>query len=141
MFERVNSGSVQMDVQPAGGRQTADNSFGAMLERGALSAVSAIGNGVQAVASFVPGGGYISAVVDTVQGAVGAAAGAGGGAGSDKWALLNAQERLQREGLDSSLRLLALQRKMNKESQAFSAISNVMKVRHDMAKTAINNIG
>jgi hypothetical protein len=65
----------------------------------------------------------------------------GMGAGNDKWALLRAQERLQEEGLSNSLRLLALQRKMNQETQTYTALSNVMKARHEMSKRAINNIG
>jgi hypothetical protein len=142
MFERIEGGSQPIQVEPARGRQTADNSFGAMVERGAQVAASAIGGGMRAVAPLVPGGAFLSAVADAVDGAaagLGGAAGAGGG--GDRWALLRAQERLQAEGLSNSLQLLALQRKMHQEKQQFTAVSNVLKARHEMAQSAIRNIG
>ncbi len=138
MFDRVESEPIQIAVEPARSRQAPDNSFGAVLERGAQSAVQVIGNGVRTVAPFVPGGSFLTAVADVVTGAVG---GGGPGGGGDKWALLRAQERLQEEGLSNSLRLLALQRQMHQETQTFTTISNVMKARHEMAKSAISKIG
>jgi hypothetical protein len=136
MVEAIEKGTLNVTVGPARGRQTAENDFGSMVKRGAQKAVGAVTGGARFAASILPGGGFISAVADVVDGAVGNdVSGAGG-----KWELLRAQERLQEEGLSNSLRLLALQRKMNKETQNYTAISNVMKARHEMAKSAINNI-
>jgi len=138
MFQRVDSDPIQFSIESARGRQTPDNTFGAVLERGAQTAVAVIGSGVRAVAPLIPGGSFLSAVVDVVDEAVGGPGATG--QGSDKWALLRAQERLQEEGLANSLRLLALQQRMQQESQSFTASSNVMKTRHDMAMAAINNM-
>ena len=138
MVEAIEKRTLNVMVSPARGRQTAENDFGSMVKRGAQRAVGAVAGGTRFAASFLPGGAFISAVADVVDGAAGngVATGVAGG----KWELLQAQERLQEEGLSSSLRLLALQRKMNKETQTYTAISNVMKARHEMAKSAINNI-
>jgi len=134
MVEAIEKGTLNVTVNPARGRQTAENDFGSMVKRGAQKAVGAVAGGARFAASFLPGGGFISAVADVVDGAV------GNQMGGDKWELLRAQERLQEEGISNSLRLLALQRKMNKETQTYTAVSNVMKARHEMAKSAINNI-
>jgi hypothetical protein len=134
MVEAIEKGTLSVAVSPARGRQTAENDFGSMVKRGAQKAVGAVTGGARFAASYLPGGGFISAVADVVDGAV------GNQVGGDKWELLRAQERLQEEGLNNSLQLLALQRKMNKETQTYTAISNVMKARHEMAKSAINNI-
>jgi hypothetical protein len=138
MVEAIEKRTLDVTVSPARGRQTAENDFGSMVKRGAQRAVGAVAGGARFAASFLPGGAFLSAVADAVDGAVGS--GAVGGAGGDKWELLRAQERLQEEGLSNSLRLLALQRKMNQETQTYTAVSNVMKSRHEMAKSAINNI-
>ena len=137
MVDAIKNETLSVTVSPARGRQTAENDFGSMVKRGAQQAVGAVTGGARFAASFLPGGAFISAVADVVDGAVGKDVGVAGGG---KWELLRAQERLQEEGLSNSLRLLELQRKMNKETQNYTAISNVMKARHEMAKAAINNI-
>jgi len=136
MVDAIKNGMLSVTVSPARGRQTAENDFSSMVKRGAQQAVGAVTGGARFAASILPGGSFISAVADVVDGAVGNDVSGTGG----KWELLRAQERLQEEGLSNSLQLLALQRKMNKETQNYTAISNVMKARHDMAKAAINNI-
>jgi hypothetical protein len=138
MDNRINGSTDMLSVEPARSRQTANNDFGAMVKRGAQKAVNAVAGGVRVAASVLPGGAFITAVADMASDAVGG--NSVGMAGGDKWELLRAQERLQEEGLSNSLRLLALQRKMNQEAQSFGAISSVMKARHEMAKRAINNI-
>ncbi len=100
-----------------------------MIKRGAQRAVGFVAGGAKAAAAFIPGGSFVSAVADMVATGVGAESGIG--VAGDKWALLRAQERLQDEGLNNSLQLLALQRKMHEENQSFTATSNVMNNRHD----------
>jgi hypothetical protein len=148
MFEKLDSGVTSISIEPARGRQTPDNSFAAMFERGAIAAVQVVGAGVKAVSPLLPGGGYLSAAVDAVGGLTTAGAGIEGGLGGggelsgtgDKWQLLRAQQRMQEEGLSNSLRLLALQRQMHEENQNYTTTSNLLKARHDMAKAAINNL-
>lgn len=137
MVQPVKNAALNLSFEPARGRQTAQNDFGSMLKRGAQKAVAVVADGARLASNVLPGGSFISAVADVVSAGVGQSQGATGG---DNWALLRAQEQMQQEGLNNSLRLLELQRKMHQESQTFTAASNVMKVRHEMAKTAINNI-
>ncbi len=138
MIAKIYNQQIKMSVEPARGRQTPENDFGSMIKRGAQRAVGFVAGGAKAAAAFIPGGSFVSAVADMVATGVGAESGIG--VAGDKWALLRAQERLQDEGLNNSLQLLALQRKMHEENQSFTATSNVMKTRHEMAKAAINNI-
>lgn len=139
MVDRIEMPQTMLSVEPARGRQTPENDFSSMLIRGAQRAVNVVAGGFRAAASVLPGGSFITAVADMATNMVDPAGSMG--VGNDKWALLRAQERLQEEGLSNSLRLLALQRKMNQETQTYTAISNVMKARHEMSKRAINNIG
>ena len=65
----------------------------------------------------------------------------GGTAGQgEQWDLLAAQREMQAEGMQMNLAYMNLQNEMQAESRAHNAISNIMKVRHDSAKAAINNI-
>ena len=137
MIRDVQVNPMPISVEPARSRQTPANDFGSMVERGTRRALQVVGQGTRAAVEWLPGGSFVTAVADA---AIGPPGSEGLGTGSDKWALLQAQARLQDEGMDNSLRLLALQRQMHQESQAISAMSNVMKARHELAKTAINNI-
>ena len=71
--------------------------------------------------------------------ATGTTAGATTGQG-DAWDLMEAQKLMNAEGQKFNAAYLALQNEMQKESREHNAISNIMKVRHDSAKAAINNI-
>jgi hypothetical protein len=135
MENRIDSNPVQINVEPARSRQAPDNSFSAMLARGAKTAALVAGETARTVASYVPGGSFLTAVASAVS-----PDGVGSRQGSEKWQLLEAQNQMQEEGMENSLRLLALQRKMQEETQSFTTTSNVMKTRHEMAKSAINNI-
>ncbi len=65
------------------------------------------------------------------------AAAAGSGSEGD---ILEATRALQQESQTFNLQYLQLQENMQRESREFTALSNVMKVKHDSAKSAINNI-
>ncbi|SET26676.1 hypothetical protein [Stigmatella erecta] len=134
-------------------RQTPRNEFGAVFARTAQEAVRA-GSGLAggmgmsppvvsaavssvrstvSLATSVPGGG---AAVPGMGGAVG-----GGTAGKgEAWDLLEAQKLMAAEGQKFNLEYLQLQNAMQQESREHNAVSNIMKVRHDSAKAAINNI-
>ncbi|RKH17570.1 hypothetical protein D7Y13_09395 [Corallococcus praedator] len=58
----------------------------------------------------------------------------------DAWDMLEAQKLMSAEGQKFNMAYLSLQNEMQKESREHNAISNIMKVRHDSAKAAINNI-
>jgi hypothetical protein len=69
----------------------------------------------------------------------GAAAGAPG-TGADGGDVFEAARLLQVESQSFNLRYLALQEGLQRESREFTALSNAMKVRHDAARSAIQNI-
>ncbi|QRN99850.1 hypothetical protein JRI60_12880 [Archangium violaceum] len=148
-----------LSITPTVGRQTPQNDFGTVFARTAQEVVR---TGAGVVASLVPGGPAVSAAVSSISRVVSTAAtargasamplpGGAGGAGSatgtvgtsgqgEQWDLLAAQKEMQAEGMKMNLAYMDLQNDMQKESRAHNAISNIMKVRHDTAKAAINNI-
>lgn len=144
-----------LSITPTVARQTPRNDFGTVL---AHTAQEVVRTGAGVVAALVPGSPMVSAAVASVSSVVstsassiqrtGATAGGASGAGStvgttgqgDQWDLLAAQKEMQAEGAKMNLAYMELQNDMQKESRAHNAISNIMKVRHDSAKAAINNI-
>ena len=56
------------------------------------------------------------------------------------WDLLEAQRTMQDQNQSFNLQYLQIQDQMQKESREFTTVSNIMKVRSDSAKAAINNI-
>ncbi len=141
-------GSVS--ITPTVARQTPQNDFGTVFARTAQEVVKA---GAGIAASMMPGAPMVSAAVasvssvvsstaSSVQGVSAAGAGGVGGAAGQggQWDLLAAQREMQAEGMKMNLAYMDLQNDMQKESRAHNALSNIMKVRHDSAKAAINNI-
>jgi hypothetical protein len=151
---------ASLSITPTVPRQTPRNEFGAVLARTANEAVK---NGAGLVSSMVPGGPALSAAVSSARSTVssvasgatstvpsGGVSGVGGAAGSagsagalgkgEQWDLLEAQKMMQAEGQAFNAAYLQLQNEMQRESREHNAVSNIMKVRHDSAKAAINNI-
>lgn len=144
-----------LSITPTVARQTPNNDFGTVLARTAQEVVK---TGAGVVAAIVPGAPALSAAVASVSsvvststssvrgasvtaGGTGSASATLGGTGQgDQWDLLAAQKEMQAEGAKMNLAYMNLQNEMQAESRAHNAISNIMKVRHDSAKAAINNI-
>lgn len=106
--------------------------------RALRAAAQGVASAVQLAAPFVPGGTLLSAAI---RGATSSFARAvGTGSGGAEGSLLDATRSLQRESQEFNLRYLQLQESMQRESREFTALSNVMKVKHDSAKAAILNI-
>ncbi|MET0405746.1 MAG: hypothetical protein ABW123_25220 [Cystobacter sp.] len=133
-----------LSITPTVARQTPRNDFGTVLAHTAQTA-----GGL--VASMLPGTPAVSAAVASVRavvssnasvrGVAGGPEGSGGAAGQgEQWDLLAAQKEMQAEGAKMNLAYMNLQNEMQAESRAHNAVSNIMKVRHDSAKAAINNI-
>jgi hypothetical protein len=121
---------------PSGGRRFRDG-----LGGGARALLA----GVEGAAAFVPGAALATAAIRAPQGgSVGAvSAGLGEGAeapGASPSATLPPLGDNLRLQVDQSLHYLQLQEQISSENRRFSALSNVMKARHDTAKSAINNI-
>jgi hypothetical protein len=149
-----------LSITPTVPRQTPRNDFGTLLARTASEVVKT-GSGL--VGGMLPGAPALSAAVSSVRSTVssvtstasgttavpGASAAGGGGTASaagaatgkgEQWDLLEAQKAMQLEGQQFNAAYLQLQNEMQRESREHNAVSNIMKVRHDSAKAAINNI-
>jgi hypothetical protein len=120
---------------------------------------AAIVNGAEAALTHLPGGGILAAAMRPV-----------GGAGTSSYALSLSRpegptgtatsglsgspsalagsttagdpgiEQVMTQDADQNLYYLKLQEQMSAESRSYSAISNVLKARHDTMKNAIGNI-
>jgi hypothetical protein len=152
---RIEPTSVTYTV----GRQTPQNDFGAVMARSVGAIVNTSAGFIGTVSTGAPGvSAAISGVQSVANGALSNPASSVGGAvvkggtlelgatqsvleqRNDPWSLLEAQQALQMNNQSYSVAYLQLQDEMQKESRQFNAVSNVMKVRHDSAKSAINNL-
>ena len=60
--------------------------------------------------------------------------------GGDGFALLQATKSMQEQNQAFNLQYLQLQENMQADSRQYTAVSNIMKTKHDSAKNAINNL-
>lgn len=145
-----------VSVTPTVGRQTPRNEFGEVL-RGTLQGAVRAGG---ALIGSLPGGAVVSAAVSSVtafanQGTASAAraqtAVVGGVGGANAPINTVAQGETGNPlptGFDDMLRTMRaeadrsilMQMRMQEESREYNALTNVLKVRHDSAKAAINNV-
>lgn len=152
-----NNRIASLSITPTIARQTPQNEFGTVLARTAQEVVK---TGVGLVGGMIPGGPVMSAAVSSVSSTVasvgstnasivpipgvsgtGSVTGTSGTTGKgDAWDMLEAQRLMSEDGQKFNMAYLSLQNEMQKESREQNAISNIMKVRHDSAKAAINNI-
>lgn len=123
-FQQVISASASAVVQSA--EQAATHLPGGPILAAAMrsplrgSAVSAASS-PEGASSALPGG----------QGVGGSLAGAGG---------TPAIENVLSQGVDQNMYFLELQERISQESRTYSALSNVLKARHETVKNAIGNI-
>lgn len=130
-------------VAPTSQQRPTPARFEVALRSAAAGVVGGVAAGVELAAPIVPGGSVLSAAVRagasglarSALGRGGIAAGAGG-----EGDVLAATRVLQQEAQSFNAQYLQLQEGMQRESREFTAVSNVMKVRHDSAKAAIQNI-
>lgn len=153
--------SNRISLTPTVARQTPKNEFGNVLKSALQTAVNTGG----ALLNSVPGGGIISAAVSNVTAlassggnaqasyaATGISSVNGGGSagnfgGATALAMATSPNGAPSEltGMIGQMRAEAdrstmMQMQMQQESREYNTISNVLKVRHDSAKSAINNI-
>ncbi|HEY7726510.1 MAG TPA: hypothetical protein VH880_14330 [Anaeromyxobacteraceae bacterium] len=131
-------------VAPTAQRSAEPSRFDAALRAAADGAARGLAATAALAAPIVPGGPLLAGAV---RGAVASAAsaavspapapGAAGGHGPD---LLEATRALQLQAQSFNLQYLHLQEALQREGREFTAISNVMKARHDAARAAIANI-
>ncbi len=70
----------------------------------------------------------------------GAQGGGGAATGGSQQDLLNQTKGMQEMAQSFNLQYLQLQEKMQSENRSFSTVSNVMKTKHDTAKSSISNV-
>ncbi len=147
--------SNRISLTPTVSRQTPKNEFGNVLKNAIQTAANVGGS----LLNSVPGVGIISAAVSNVtalaskgNGAQASYAATGissvqGGGGATAQALATSPDGVPGEltGMIGQMRAEAdrstmMQMQMQQESREYNTISNVLKVRHDSAKSAINNI-
>ena len=136
--------SSRSTSRPPHERKTEPGRFGAALRSAAAGAARGVAASVELAAPYVPGGTVLSAAV---RGAAGTLAARGRRRGAAPRRPQRAREtcsrppaRCSRRPRAFNLQYLQLQENMQRESREFTALSNVMKVKHDSAKAAIHNI-
>ena len=147
--------STRISLTPTVSRQTPKNDFGNVLKNAIQTAANVGGS----LLNSVPGVGVISAAVSNVTAlasrggsaqasfaATGVSSVQGGG-GATAQAMATSPDGVPGEltGMIGQMRAEAdrstmMQMQMQQESREYNTISNVLKVRHDSAKSAINNI-
>jgi hypothetical protein len=132
-------------VAPTSQSRSVPGRFELALRGAAAGLVNGIAAGVELAAPFAPAGTVVSAAVRTAAGAIAGATGAGASVASAAAAggegdLLTATRALQQQSQSFNLQYLQLQESLQQESREFTTLSNVMKVKHDSAKAAIQNI-
>jgi hypothetical protein len=133
-------------VAPTADRKTAPSSFGATLRAAAAGAAEGLSAAASLLAPLAPAGmvlagavrGVAQSVAPGARGTLATAPPAAGGTGSGD--SFEAARLLQQEGQSFNLRYLELQERLQRETREFTALSNVMKVRHDAARAAIQNV-
>lgn len=135
-----------IQVAPTTEKKTQPGRFEAALRGAAEGAARGVAGAVELAAPYVPGGTVLSAAIRTAATGGGLRAGSaadggsGAGTGGSEGDLLDTTRTLQQEARTFNLQYLQLQEHMQRESREFTAVSNVMKVKHDSAKSAIGNI-
>lgn len=146
MTTRIDSGpapSVSASQTAARTTPAPARPFKAVMHAGASAVVS----GAESTLRLLPGGPVLAAAVrstpatpgaGSAEGSAGTADGATGGArgGSERGQIESALD----QQAEQNLYYLGLQERIAAESRAYSAMSNVLKARHDTVKNAIGNI-
>lgn len=159
-------GGITLDQSSTTVRQSPRTDFGTQVRNGVAAGAGAAGGAIGVAAPFVPGAAVVSAAVTGAAGAVSSGGGTMGGSGqvatgpdgiplsgpglntptgtkpsgSSQQDLLNQTKDMQEMMASFNLQYLQLQEKMQAENRSFSTVSNVMKTKHDTAKSSISNV-
>ena len=129
-------------VAPTADRKTAPSPVGTALRSAIAGAAEGLSAAAGLLAPIAPVGmvlagavrGLAHSAAATARGTSTATAFPGAADGFETMRLL------QQEGQSFNLRYLELQERLQRETREFTAVSNVMKVRHDAARAAIQNV-
>lgn len=137
--------AAQISIRPTSARMTAQSplrNFGDMV----ASRGEAVLQGALRGISYIPGGAVLSAAI---RGGVAANTGsAAAGTSAEGPAAANGtaangttgSEDLLARSQDMSMQYLQLQEQISQENRRYTALSNVLHVRHESAKNAIGNV-
>ena len=100
------------------------------LLTGATVAAGALGGPVAALA--------VAAGGESIQQALTGSSGTSGTAGAGDY--FTKMRDIQDQGMRNSSELLSLQQELQDENRRYSALSNVLRTKHDTSKAAVNNI-
>ncbi len=145
MTTRIHSGpSPNVSAAPTAARTTPPPArpFKAVMDASAGAVVT----GAEATLRGLPGGPVLAAAVrstptpvagaHSAEGSAGTASGGGASGGGERSQIEGAMD----QHAEQNLYYLELQSRIAAESRAYSAMSNVLKARHDTVKNAIGNI-
>jgi TolA-binding protein len=157
-MQNVDPVGFRIESKPISPKKTADDSFETVLKTGLKVAVGAVAGGAAIAGPMMPVAAGVSAALSGAvalgesiaasgKGVTGLTAGAAvPGAGLQDGAIpsgnsmVDAMARLQESSQAFSMQYLQLQEQIQQENRQYSTLSNVLKTRHESAKTAINNI-
>ena len=128
----TNMSSTQMANQQAEEPEK-KSKFGAVMSKVADGALA----GVSAVAPALPGGEVIKMAADGLRGLKDSGPDGLPDAQDDQMAEMF---EMQKQNQAFNLQYLQLQTELQEDNRRFSTMTNLMKVRHDTAKAAINNM-
>lgn len=159
-------GGITLDQSSTTVRQSPRTDFGTQVRNGVAAGAGAAGGAIGVAAPFVPGAAVVSAAVTGAAGAVGSGGGTMGGSGNvamgpegipmngpglntptgtkstgnSQQDMLNQTKDMQEMMASFNLQYLQLQERMQAENRSFTTVSNVMKTKHDTAKSSISNV-
>jgi len=136
-------------------KKTSNTSFSDMLKSGADKMTGIIINGMAVAGPVIPGAAGLSAALSAAGAIKNSTApnslGVSQSSSSQQTlpanevpaqdgSLIDSMIKLQESGHLMSMQYLELQEQMQQENRQFSTLSNILKTRHESAKTAIGNI-
>jgi hypothetical protein len=121
------------DLQTNKSSEDSGSSFGDFMSGIADGALK----GVAAVAPFVPGGELVKMAANGLRGMTDSAPDGLGGAKGEK---LDQMWEMQEQNQMFNMQYMHLQQELQSDNRHFSTMTNLLKARHDTAKSAINNM-
>jgi len=126
----TNTGTASFGAGTGGPTALKQNQTGPAFGAGAIGL-----DGSSGLSGGVSAGGGVSSTGGSPSGAIGSAAG-----GDSQGALLNATKAMQETQMSFNLQYLQLQSQMQSENRSYTAVSNIMKTKHDTVKNSISNV-
>jgi hypothetical protein len=131
-----NSNAIQNNQDQSGGAdsESSGRTFGSVMS----GVADGILSGVARAAPLFPGGQLVGMAAEGLMELKGSAPdGLPGGGGDEQ---MDDMFAMQRESQAFNMQYLQLQTELQNDNRRFSTLTNLMKVRHDTAKAAINNM-